>query len=144
MAISYPLSLPSTPGIKRVTLRSLTSVAILRNPFTFQQQVQEFAGQIWGADVTLPIMERADAENWNSFLLKLNGPAGTFLLGDPAAKSPRGVATGSPKVNGASQTGKSLNTKGWTVSVTGILKAGDYVQIGQRLYKNLNDVNSDG
>lgn len=96
------------------------------------------------AEVTLPVMERADAEEWISFLLKLNGQQGTFLLGDSAAKTARGIATGTPLVNGASQTGQSLVTDGWTAGVTGILKAGDYIQLGQRLYKVLNDANSDG
>lgn len=40
-----------------------------------------------------------------------------------------GVATGTPLVNGAGQTGATLVTKGWTNSVTGILKAGDVFTI---------------
>jgi len=41
----------------------------------------------------------------------------------------KGVATGTPLVNGASQTGASLVTDGWTNSVTGILKTGDIFTI---------------
>ena len=41
-----------------------------------------------------------------------------------------------------------MDTKGWTASQTGILKAGDYIQLGSagtsRMYKVLNDANSDG
>lgn len=37
----------------------------------------------------------------------------------------KGVATGTPLVNGATQTGASLITDGWTASQTPILKAGD-------------------
>lgn len=40
-----------------------------------------------------------------------------------------GVATGTPLVNGAGQTGASLVTDGWTNSTTGILKAGDVFTI---------------
>jgi hypothetical protein len=51
-------------------------------------------------------------------------------------------------VNGASQTGNELVTDGWTNSTTGILKAGDYIQLGSgssaQLYKVLDDVNSNG
>lgn len=143
MPISYPLSLPST-NIQRVTLSSSSAVAISRSPFSFTAQVQQFTGQLWNAEVTLPPLARADAEPWIAFLLKLNGTQGTFLLGDPAGKTARGAATGTPLVNGASQTGQSLVTDGWTSGVTGILKAGDFIQIGQRLYKVLNDVNSNG
>lgn len=40
-----------------------------------------------------------------------------------------GVATGTPLVNGASQTGNSLATDGWTNSITGILLKGDVFTI---------------
>lgn len=40
-----------------------------------------------------------------------------------------GVATGTPLVNGATQTGASLVTDGWTSSTTGILKKGDVFTI---------------
>lgn len=40
-----------------------------------------------------------------------------------------GVATGTPLVNGASQSGASLVTDGWTNSTTGILKKGDVFTI---------------
>ena len=76
------------------------------------------------------------------------GCRGLFLLGDPLGTTARGIATGTPLVKGASQTGNSLITDGWTASQTGILKAGDYFQLGSstssKLYKVLNDANSDG
>ncbi len=40
-----------------------------------------------------------------------------------------GVVTGTPLVDGSSQTGASLVTKGWTNSTTGIIKAGDVFTI---------------
>lgn len=143
MAISYPLSLPTNKSATRVTLSAMAAVNISKSPSSYAQQVQRFNGQLWLAEVTLPPMERADAEQWISFLLKLNGPEGTFLLGDPAAKTPRGTAAGTPLVNGAGQTGNTLITDGWGTSQV-VLKQGDYIQIGQRLYKALGDVTSDG
>jgi len=148
MAISYPLSLPTTSGIMRVRLVANDVVGVSQSPFTAVQQVYRYSGQFWEADITLPPMKRADAEYWISFLLKLNGPYGTFLMGDPNGATARGAATGTPLVNGAGQTGNELVTDGWTTSTTGILKAGDYIQLGtgatSRLYKVLDDVNSDG
>lgn len=148
MAISYPLSLPTQAGIAKVRLIANDVVAVSQSPFTAAQQVYKYTGQFWEADITLPPMKRADAEYWISFLLKLAGPYGTFLLGDPNGGTARGAATGTPLVNGGSQTGNELITDGWTNSQTGILKAGDYIQLGtgatSRLYKVLNDVNSDG
>jgi hypothetical protein len=132
----------------RVRLVANDVVGVSQSPFTAVQQVYRYSGQFWEADITLPPMKRADAEYWISFLLKLNGPFGTFLMGDPNGATARGVATGTPLVNGAGQTGNELVTDGWTTSTTGILKAGDYIQLGtgatSRLYKVLDDVNSDG
>lgn len=144
MAISFPLSLPSTKSPARVELQSVVSAGVSTSPFTFESQRQDFSGGYWVAGVTMPNMVRADAEQWITFLLKLRGPVGTFLMGDTLAQSARGIATGTPVVNGASQVGAELITDGWTINTTGILLAGDYIQIGQRLYKNLVDVNSDG
>lgn len=148
MAITYPLSLPTNTGIGAVRLRANDTVAINISPFSASQQVYKYNGQFWEADISLPPMKREDAEYWLTFLMKLNGAYGTFLLGDPAASNPRGVATGTPVVNGASQTGYELVTDGWTPDTTGILKAGDYIQLGtgssSRLYKVLDDVDSDG
>jgi hypothetical protein len=147
MSITYPLQLPSNRQIARVRLTSTDIVAISQSPFSGAQQVYQYTGQFWEADVTLRPMNRDEAEYWISFLLKLNGSFGTFLLGDPNGRTPRGVATGSPLVFGGNQSGNVLETDGWTANTIGILKAGDYIQLGSsataRLYKVLNDVNSD-
>lgn len=147
MAISYPLSLPSNRQIQKVRLNAIDVVGISQSPFTASQQVYRYQGQYWEADITLRPMNREEAEYWISFLLKLNGQYGTFLLGDPNGAIPRGVATGTPLVKGAGQTGNELITDGWTFNTTKILKAGDYIQLGTaasaRLYKVLDDVNSD-
>ena len=68
---------------------------------------------------------------------------------DPSGATPRGIATGTPLLNGAHAINvNSLVTDGWTATQTGILLAGDYIQIGTgtatRLHKVLADVNSDG
>jgi hypothetical protein len=103
---------------------------------------------MWMADVQLPPMTRANAETWVAALASLNGREGSFLLGDTANTSPRGTATGTPLVNGAGQTGYDLATDGWTPNITGILRAGDWLQLGSgstaRLYKVMQDANSNG
>lgn len=144
MALSFPLSLPTSIGRDSFTMRLQESVAVLRSPWTFATQIQEHTGQLWLLEASIPPCKRAQAAPWIAFIKALRGPVGTFLAGDPWAKAPQGLATGSPKVNGGSQTGQTLLTKGWTPSVTGILKADDYIQIGQRLYSVTQDANSDG
>lgn len=149
MAVTYPLSLPSSPpGFRTFDMSGHAAVGITQSPFTGSQQIFEWPGAWWSAKVSLPPMVRANAERWIAFMLALRGQSGTFLLGDPLGKTPRGIATGTPLVNGANQVGKSLTTDGWTASKTGILLAGDYIQLGsgltQRIHKLVKDANSDG
>ena len=148
MAITYPLTLPSHTGIQNITLRAVNTVGMSMSPFTYQQQTVAHAGQRWECDITLPAMNRADAEQWVAFLVSLRGRFGTFTLGDPVGATPRGSAGGTPLVNGASQTGGTLNIDGCTASQTGWLKAGDYIQLGSgggaTLHKVLADADSNG
>tara|TARA_R110000803_G_scaffold9176_1_gene29181 strand:+ start:984 stop:1436 length:453 start_codon:yes stop_codon:yes gene_type:complete len=96
---------------------------------------------MWEADITLPPMNRDDAESWVSFLMALKGRAGTFLLYDPSAKTARGTAT-SAVVSG------SASDSTVTVVMTGTLKAGDYIQLGTgsdaTLHKVLIEQDGDG
>lgn len=149
MAITYPLTLPTITGIQSVNFIVRNSVGATQSPFTYEQQIFKNPGQRFEADVTLPPMTRASADVWNTFFIKLYGQYGTFLLGDPNAATPRGTASsspGTPVVNGASQTGNTLNIDGVPADQTGYLKAGDYIQLGSgsgaRLYKVLDDADS--
>ena len=148
MAITYPLSLPTVTGIARIELRAINAVSYSVSPFTFAGQVHAYSGQMWQADITLPPMKRESAEEWLAFLVSLRGQYGTFLLNDPAATTPRGTVGGTPLVSGASQTGSSIDIDGCSTSVTGWLKAGDYVQFGSgsstTLHKVLQDVDTNG
>ena len=148
MAISYPLNLPNITSYASARMTARSVVGVTRSPFTGSQQVQSHQGKWWEFEASLKPMTRASAEEWISFMISLNGMQGTFLLGDPLGTTARGIGTGTPLVKGASQTGSSLITDGWTASQTGILKAGDYIQLGagssSKLYKVLADANSDG
>lgn len=147
MAIIYPLAFPDITGIVSVQISPVNVVGKTRSIFTGQQQVVRHQGQWWEILVNTPTMERAKAEEWVAFFTSLKGVSGTFLFGDPFNKTPRGIGTGSPQVDGASQTGEDLNTKGWTASQTGIMLKGDWIQLGSgassKLHKCLTDVNSD-
>tara|TARA_R100000231_G_scaffold2990_2_gene5489 strand:+ start:1252 stop:1881 length:630 start_codon:yes stop_codon:yes gene_type:complete len=151
MAITYPLSTPTNKTIASITLVARNVIGVSTSPFNFKQQVYQYSGQRWEADITLPRMAREDAEQWVAFLMSLYGQKGTFLLGDPLGGTARGsasTAAGTPVVNGASQTGGTLNIDGLPASATGYLKAGDYIQLGSaatsQLYKVLADADSNG
>lgn len=148
MAISYPLALPASVNISSVTMRAQNAVAYDQSPFTFAGQAQAYAGQAWGVDVVLPPMRRSQAAEWAAWLLSLRGRYGTFLCGDPSASVARGALGGAPIVDGAGQTGSSIQITGATPSVSNWIRAGDYVQFGSgatsTLHQVLQDASSDG
>ena len=141
MAISYPLALPTHTGFSEVELRASNAVAYSRSPFTFAGQAFAYSGQMWQADITLPPMRRADAEQWIAWLVSLRGQLGTFLLGDNISCNARGTAT-SATISG------SAGDNSVTVAMTGTLLAGDYFQLGggssATLHKVLQDQDGDG
>lgn len=144
MAISYPLSLPTVSGIRAIEFRAVNAVAYSASPFTFSGQAHAYPGQMWQADVTLaPMRDRAEAEEWNAFLMSLRGQFGTFLLGDPNAGTNRGTAA-SCAITGA----VGANTVSAVVPVGQTLLAGDYIQLGTgagaRLHKVLANYTGTG
>jgi hypothetical protein len=141
--VAFPLFMPALPSYKRLRLIAQHSVSASKSPFSYQSQIQPYSNEMWRAEVSLPEMTREQAEQWMSWILLLNGQVGTFLLGDPLGKNPRGSAIGTPEVAVSNQTGKTLDTRGWAISTANLLLPGDYIQIGERLYKNLRAITSD-
>ncbi|MGH6719546.1 MAG: hypothetical protein ACREER_09535 [Alphaproteobacteria bacterium] len=147
MAIAYPLTMPGAPGFQASRFRLIRRTAVFESAFTGAVQTLERPGAMWAVEYALPPMPRGQAAAWLAFVVALRGRVGTFKGFDPDARSARGVATGTPLVKGAGQTGNSLATDGWTPSVTGILKAGDYLGLAlptQRLHLVVEDATSDG
>ena len=139
---TYPLTLPTATGVITQNFSLTRAVAVTTSPFTFQTQVHQHQGEFWRTVITLPPMLRANANIWLSFLLQLRGRRGTFKIGDQDAKTITGVATGTIRVNGASQTGNQVALDGFANSINNVFKAGDYIQIGSYLYMVIEDVNS--
>lgn len=152
MTITYPLDLPATPKFNRFTLRRVPVVAVSKSPYTGQQQAYAFPGQWWEAEAGLPDMTRAEIGAWRAFFAKLNGQEGTFLMGDPTAATPRGLAAsapGTPLVDGVhAARAQTLSIKGGPNSNAGWLLSGDYIQLGSgstsRLHMVLADADTDG
>ena len=141
---SYPLTLPTATGIRTQNwgLRRITSLT--QSPFTLQQQVYQHSGEQWNTTMTLPPMLKDKASTWLSFLLQLRGVRGTFKIGDQDRKTIQGTATGTVRVNGASQTGNQVALDGFTASRSNVFKAGDYIQINSYMYMVTEDVSADG
>lgn len=148
MAITYPLTFPVSPDFNGALFSMTHFVSMVRSEFTGQTQAQAHQGALWRVSVSLPPMKRPLAAPWIAALMSLNGRLGTFFLNDPLGRTPRGTVLGTPLVNGASQTGLTLITDGWTPSAIGVLLVGDYIQLGTgaltRLYKVMKQVDADG
>jgi len=151
MAITYPLSLPTTIGIGEIELRANNVVGVSQSPFTFAQQVVQHQGQRWEASVSIPPVRKDLAEEWIAFLISLKGPVGTFYLGDPNMATPRGTISAGALVTLASAASAGDETVSLTKSAgpekSNVLLPGDYIQIGtdssRTLHKVLNTVNWD-
>lgn len=149
MTITYPLALPDYPDLlESVDLEAASKIAMTPGEFSYSQQIHEHPGQAWRLELRTIKLDRETAPRWMAFVRSLRGQVGTFSAGDPVRRVPRGTAPGAPVVDGAGQAGATLATRGWTASRTGILLAGDLLQVGTgsaaRLYENLTDADSDG
>jgi hypothetical protein len=142
MAITYPLSQPTTIGIASIDIRAANAAAITQSPFTYKQQVIAHQGQVWSASVSIPSVRKDLAAEWKAMLMALKGPVGTFLLGDPDYAEPRGTVSGTPTLTG------SEGDDTVAITMTGSLLAGDYIQLGSgstsKLHTVLVDQSGDG
>ena len=141
---SYPLTFPTNVGVQTQRFALVRTVAVSSSPFTGQDQVVQHEGEFWTTQIKFPPMLKVNAAPIIAFLLQLRGRRGTFALGDQDRKTIQGVATGTIRVNGASQTGNQIALDGFANSTNNVFKAGDYIQIGSYLYMVTEDVNSNG
>lgn len=138
-------SIPSNVRIRTNRWGLKGNTQIFESPLTGATQRLELAGARWVATYTLTpyLQSETKLDEIKAFLLNLRGGGNTFYGYDPDRRTPKGAATGTPLINGAYQSGGQINTDGWTGSVTGILKTGDYIQIGNELKMVTADANSD-
>jgi hypothetical protein len=137
---------PSLPQPSSLKIRSLqpTLVSVAHS---LQRQVRSRGGHRWAISAGWPPMKRADWAILFGFAQAQRGQYGTFTYVLPGNLSTaNGVATGTPLVMGASQTGRSIVTDGWTINITGILKAGDFIKFNghAKVYMVTADANSNG
>jgi hypothetical protein len=142
MTISYPVTMPTTPGFVSSTFGLSSNTTVFPSPLSRHEQVLERPGALWKAEFVLPPMRPATAAQWRAFLASLRGRFGTFYGFDPDLKAPLGTATGTILVAGGSQTGNDLAVDG--VSVSGTILAGTYFQLENRFYMVVQDATANG
>ncbi len=123
-----PLSIPNTTThLQGLRFGRSSNTQGFTSPLSGSVQTAALPGGKWSATFKLTPFTRAEAQTWIVFLLKLDGRAGRFYAHDPSNAIPRGIIPGTPLIKGASQTGKTLETDGWTATQTGILLEGDSI-----------------
>lgn len=129
----------------------ISNTQAFTSPLSGTTQTLEMPGAHWHLRALFEGLSDAQRRTMQAFLVQCRGAGGRFYYGDPAflVNGPTGNAGGTPLVNGASQTGTSLITDGWTVSQTPIMGTGDYFQFdnangGRELHMVVADANSDG
>lgn len=138
-------SIPSGLRIRSNRWGLQTNTQVFTSPLNRSTQRLVLSGARWVATYTLTpyLHSETKLDEVKAFLLKLQGGGNTFYGYDPDRKTPKGTATGTPLINGAFQSGGQINTDGWTGSVTGIMKAGDYFTVNGELKMVTADANSD-
>jgi hypothetical protein len=122
---------PSTPKPSSAKIRSNspTFVSIAHN---LRQVVSTRNAHRWGIELDFPPMKRADFAALWAFIVGQRGRAGSFDITLPQHAA-RGSWAGTPRVDGAGQTGRTIQLKGFTPSQPGVVKAGDFVRFSENL-----------
>jgi hypothetical protein len=136
---------PSGVGFSSLNLTPANVVAVSESPFTLERTTYEFTGERWDFDASIVSLRGVNARALMCTILQMRQMANSVtipisLFGDDFAL--KGAATGTIKVDGASQTGRTINLKDAPHSVT-VFKAGDFLNIGTKLYTALADAISD-
>lgn len=140
MTIDLPASLTRAVSISW-TMDSNHGVA--ESPFSGHVQTQRGAMERWKFTMAIRRMNRRDAAVAAAFFMRLEGRLNTFRMGDPSACLPLGRATGHPKLTASHAAGAAtLTTYGWSPNVPGILRAGDWIQLGDQLTRLTADATS--
>lgn len=137
--------LPADPAPRMVEPWVQDSVAIVTFPFTGQTQAQSSSGaDLWGMMVTYAALTSAQASPLLAWLLGMRGMFNAVQMAPPEYTGLQGSPAGVPVLSGAHvAAATSLVTTGWSPNVYGQLLPFDCIQIGYRLHRVLDSVNSD-
>lgn len=136
------VTFPSTPKPNGMSWRLVMPAQTNVSEWTGRRQTIASGRGWWECQLSLPpIVGTTNVNAWRAFIAKSRGKANDFQIPvDPTAQS---SAVATPLVNGASQTGRTLNTDGWPVSST-VLVAGQFVTINNQLLQLTENVTSNG
>lgn len=118
---------PTSPRPSGVHVKSITPT-LASTAHSLKRQVRSRGGQRWAAKLSYANLTRIEHSPLFAFSVDQAGQFETFQIVMPGYELPLGTWPGAPAINGAGQTGRSINIKGLTPSTAGIAKAGDFVK----------------
>jgi hypothetical protein len=121
MSVAFPVIVNPSEMSWRLRARTQTHTS----PFDGTVQTLALPGARWEASVSWRTLSIADSRTLAAFISSLGGVAGRFFYG-PVHAPRRATGSGSPVINGASQTGSTLSTRGWSANAQAFL-VGDWL-----------------
>lgn len=120
------LDLSEVPNLVAMQLTGNTGV--FQSPLTGSIQTLDRGGLKWEAQYTFTNIRGDDRANLIGTLAALRAQANRLRV-PIYDNAKRGAYGGTPLVDGASQTGNSINLKGLSISITQWIRKGDYISI---------------
>ena len=135
---------PTSPAFQSLAVSSFQSTFVSRS-ISGRRQARQIGGQYWIMRASFPPMTRAQFAPIHAFVMAQRGRYESFTLTPPVISTGLGSPAGTPLVNGADQTGRSVVTDGWNNAST-IFKAGDYLKFANhdKVYTVTADATSSG
>jgi hypothetical protein len=121
MSVAFPTIVNPSEMSWRLRARTQTHTS----PLDGTIQTLVLPGARWEASVSWRTLSLADSRTLDAFIASLGGVAGRFFYG-PVHAPRRATGGGSPVINGASQTGSTLSTRGWSANAQAFL-VGDWL-----------------
>ena len=133
---------PATPAFRSLNVKSIQHTYVSR-ALSGRRQTRQIGGQYWQMTATFPPMTRTQFAPIYAFVVKQRGRYDSFSIVPTVISTGQGSPAGTPLMRGASQTGRTLATDGWSAS-TAIFKAGDFLTIAgnDKVYMVTADVTS--
>jgi len=138
MAITYPRDFPTINGqtiIEKMTIRQKSATVVQQSPYSYHQQVHDFGGIRWEAEVTIRPLTHDEALVFQGFLASLQGQKFTFLMGSPLWTSDN--EDNAVEVDTTTDAGD--DTMQIRVATLREVKAGQFFEMHEQLYMFLED-----
>lgn len=132
-----PLTLPSGLTYQAGRFRYMSNAQRFVSPISRVGQSVGRVGDFWGATLTLPpIRDTQAAAEWGAFAAKIAGGLNSFYLYPPLQSVHTINGASTPRVNGASQSGTTLNLDGFTPG--DVLRVGGFIAYDTSTFRMLH------